>query len=728
MLNRRSVVLAALLWSAPFAIQTGVGTAAALPGSVTAAAARATTPCGDPAARPWCRPGLPADQRAGLLLKALTLGEELDLMAGDDLFGALHTPDSGAAHEGTINGIPRLGIPTVRMAGGGPAGVRQGPGTALPAPIALGAGFDVTAAARFGTVVGDEARRKGNDVALGPAVDIMRVPQAGRSYEAYGEDPYLTTRLAVPWVRAAQAQGVIAAVKHYPANNQEKDRYQGNAAVAPRTLHEIYLPAFEATVRNGRAGMVMCGYNKVNGDPSCGSKTLLNQILRDQWGFRGTVISDWVMAAKGTVVSANGGLDIEMPIGIGYTPLALRSALALGKVSRATVDAHVRAYLRTLFAYGVFDRAPYPNAPDGIDTAGHDATARQIAESGITLLKNDGVLPLGAPKKIAVIGSAADSYVSGGGSSQVTPRSPITPRQGITTRAGSGAAVTYSDGSDPAAAAALARSSDVAIVVAAASRQEDADLSCLSLECGMQKRGDQDGLIAKVAAANPRTIVVLETGGPVLTPWAGQVAAVVEAWYPGEQGGAALARVLYGDADPGGRLPVTFPAAEGDTPVAGDPRRYPGVGGTSTYSEGVFMGYRHYDAKGIAPSFPFGFGLSYTTFTYGKPAVGPGGVTVTVTNTGQRTGTAVPQLYLGLPAPNAQTPQPPRALKGFSKIVLAPGQSRRVTFPLDARSYSYWNEATGSWKIAPGCYRVMVGGSSRDIAATGGIPRGGGRC
>jgi beta-glucosidase len=440
------------------------------------------------------------------------------------------------------------------------------------------------------------------------------------------------------------------------------------------------------------------------------------------------VISDWVMAAKGTVVSANGGLDIEMPIGLGYTPLALRAALALGAVSRATVDGHVRNYLRTLFAYGVFDRARYPNAPETIDTAGHDATARQIAENGITLLKNNGVLPLGAPKKVAVIGSAADSYVSGGGSSQVTPRAPVTPRQGIVARAGSGAAVTYSDGSNPAAAAELARSSDVAIVVAAASRQEDADLGCLSLECGTQQRGDQDGLIAKVAAANPRTIVVLETGGPVLTPWAGQVAAVVEAWYPGQQGGTALARVLYGDVDPGGRLPVTFPAAEADTPVAGDPRRYPGVDGTATYSEGVMVGYRHYDANGITPSFPFGFGLSYTTFGYGNLTVRPGGVSVTVTNTGQRPGTAVPQLYLGLPAPNTQTPQPPKALKGFAKVVLAPGESRRVTFPLNGRSYAYWNQATGSWKVAPGCYRVMVGASSRDLAATGGIPLGGGHC
>ncbi|MGI8334016.1 beta-glucosidase [Actinomadura scrupuli] len=728
MLTRRSVVLAALLCIAPLAIQTGVGTAAPLPRSVAATAARAAAPCGDPASRPWCATGLSPDQRAGLLLAAMTLGEELDLMAGDDLFGPLHTPDSPTAHEGTVNGIPRLGIPTVLMAGGGPAGIRQGPGTALPAPIALGAGFDVAAAARFASVVGDEARRKGNDVALGPAVDIVRVPQAGRAYEAFGEDPYLATGLTVPWVRAAQAQGVIAAVKHYPANNQERDRYLGNIAVSARTLREIYLPAFEAAVRNGRAGMVMCGYNRVNGEPSCGSKLMLDQVLRDQWGFRGTVISDWVLAAKGTAVSANGGLDIEMPIGLGYTPLALRAALGLGTVSRATVDAHVRNYLRTLFAHGVFDRPQYPNAPETIDTAGHADTARQIAENGITLLKNNGVLPLGAPRKIAVIGSAADSYVSGGGSSQVTPRAPVTPRQGITARAGSGATVTYSDGSDPAAAAELARSSDVAIVVAAASRQEATDLSCLSLECGTQKRGDQDGLIAKVAAANPRTVVVLETGGPVLTPWAGQVAAVVEAWYPGEQGGTALARVLYGDVDPGGRLPVTFPAAEGDTPVAGDPRRYPGVDGTATYSEGVMVGYRHYDANGITPSFPFGFGLSYTTFGYGDLAVRPGGVSVTVTNTGQRTGTAVPQLYLGMPAPDAGTPQPPRALKGFAKVVLAPGQSRRVTFPLNARSYAFWHQATGSWKIAPGCYRVMVGASSRDIAATGGIPRGGGHC
>jgi beta-glucosidase len=726
MLSRRFIVLAALLWTASLALQADVGIAEVRP--VSTAAALAATPCGNPAGRPWCETSKSPDQRAGLLLKALTLGEKLDLMAGDDLFGSLNTADSGTAHEGTVNGIPRLGIPTVLMAGGGPVGIRQGTGTALPASIALGASFDVTAAAQYGKLVGDEARRKGNDVALGPAVDIMRVPQAGRAYEAYGEDPYLTTRLAVPWIRAAQAQGVISAVKHFPANNQERDRYLGNVSIAPRTLREIYLPPFEAAVRDGGAGMVMCGYNKVNGAPSCGSKQLLTQVLRDQWGFRGTVISDWVMGAKGTLTSANGGLDIEMPIGISYTPAALQSALAKGQVSQATVDTHVRDYLRTLFAHGVFDRAPYPNAPNGIDTAGHDRSAREFAEGGITLLKNKGVLPLKTPKSIAIIGSAADSYISGGGSSRVTPRSPVTARHGITARAGSTATVTYQDGKDQEAAAAVAKAADVAIVVAAASRAEDADLSCLSLECGTQDRGDQDGLIAKVAAANPRTIVVLETGGPVLTPWAAHVGAVVEAWYPGEQGGTALARVLFGDTDPGGRLPVTFPAAERDTPIAGDPRRYPGVNGTATYSEGVLVGYRSYDAKKIVPQFPFGFGLSYTTFAYRHLTVRPGSVTVTVTNTGRRTGTVVPQLYLGLPAPNAQTPQPPKSLKGFTKIVLTPGQSRTVTFPLNDRAYSYWSETTNSWKIAPGCYRVMVGGSSRDIAATGGVPRGGGRC
>jgi beta-glucosidase len=306
----------------------------------------------------------------------------------------------------------------------------------------------------------------------------------------------------------------------------------------------------------------------------------------------------------------------------------------------------------------------------------------------------------------------------------------VTPLQGITQRAGPSVHVAYNDGSDPASAAALARSSSVAVVVAADYETEGADLQCLTLECP-NAYGDQDTLIQQVAAANPRTIVVLETGGPVLTPWRNRVKGLLEAWYPGERGGAAIARMLFGDVDPSGRLPVTFPQSESQEPTAGDPGAYPGIANSETYKEGVFVGYRWFDAHRLDPAFPFGFGLSYTRFAYMDLTVTPtrsGAVAaVTVANTGDRRGSAVPELYLGLPpAPGA--PQPAVQLKGFEKVTVAPGQRKRVSFSLDARALSYWDSAIGGWRVAPGCYRVMIGSSSRSLPLRGAFARGAARC
>ncbi|MFB4314151.1 glycoside hydrolase family 3 C-terminal domain-containing protein [Actinomadura sp. 21ATH] len=703
--SRPAVAATALALSAAFL--------AAGPGR---AAARTATACGDPAVRPWCLAALPPDRRADLLLAALTADEKADLMAGDELLGQVTSGWDANARAGTLNGVPRLGVPGLRFSGGD-AGVRQGRATALPAPIALGASFDPAAARRHGALVGDETRRKGSEVTLGPALDVVRNPRFGRAFEQYGEDPALTARLGAEWIRAAQAQGVLASAKHFTAYNQEHERYTIDAVVGGRALREIYLPPFEAAVRDAGVATVMCAYNKVNGAWACESAPLLARILRGEWRFPGFVVSDWMTRLSGVAPPARAGLDLEMPAGARYNPWFLNAEIAAGRLDRAAVDARVRAILRTMFAFGVFDRPPYPNAPAGIDVPAHLRTARELAEEGITLLKNDGVLPLRAAS-IAVIGPAADAYISGGGSSQVQPRSPVTPLRGIRERAArEGVRVHHDDGSDRARAAALARRSDVAVVVAADARTEFADQWCLSLACGDALRGDQDGLVAAVAAANPRTVAVLENGGPVLLPWAGAAAGIVQAWYPGEQGGHAIARVLFGDADPGGRSPVTFPVAERDAPASGGEEQYPGRDGRVHYSEGVLVGYRHYDANRIAPRFPFGHGLSYTTFSYGDLAVRRDRVEVTVTNTGDRRGTAVPQLYLGLPG-TAAAPQPPRQLRGFAKVRLDPGESRRVAMPLDERALSYWDERTGAWRRAPGCASVMVGASSRDIAAT----------
>ncbi|MFI0445035.1 beta-glucosidase [Actinomadura sp. 6N118] len=689
--------------------------------------AEAAGRCGDPAQRPWCDTSLGPDQRAGLLLATMTVDEKIALMASDDPMGGPLGGFSENAHADTNAGIPRLGIPPLYMADG-PAGVRQGKATQLPAPISVAAGFDPGVARRYGATVGWEARHRGNDVIFGPTVDVLRTPWNGRTFEAFGEDPYLSATTAASWVRGVQEQGVAASVKHLAVYTQETDRLSLNMKVAQRTLREIYLPPFEAAVKDGKSGTVMCGFGQLNGRWACEDGSVLNKILRTEWGFKGFVPSDHT-AAHDAVTAANGGLDLELPIGLKFNAWNLKSAISQKKVPQATIDGAARNILRTMFAFGVFDRAAYPNDLTRIDRTASETAARQVAEAGITLLKNaGGTLPLKAPRSVALIGKSADENPSGFGSAQVQPFGGVTTRQGITRRAGTGTKVTYHDGADRGRAAAAAREAEVAIVFAADGQGEFFDKSCLTLTCSGLFARDHDALISEVAKANPNTIVVLETGGPVTAPWADQVKGIIEAWYPGQQGGDAIARVLYGDVDPGGRLPVSFPVRESDAPAAGNPAQFPGVNKTATFSEGVFVGYRHYDAKGIAPRFPFGHGLSYTGFRYSNLSVSPTGVQVTVTNTGSRSGIAVPQLYLGLPSPGVDVPQPPRQLKGYHKLSLAPGASARVTFPLTSRSLAYWNDSANAWKVAPGCYKAMVGNSSRDIALTSRFAQGGASC
>ncbi|TDC60500.1 glycosyl hydrolase [Actinomadura sp. GC306] len=684
--------------------------------SVPGAARAETGRCGDPAERPWCDPSLSPDRRTDLLLPRLTADEKISMLAADDPFGGPLGGYFETAHADTADGIERLGVPPVYMADG-PAGVRQGKATALPAPIALAAGFDRDGAALYGRTVAWEARHRGNDVVFGPTVDVLRTPRNGRTFEGFGEDPHLSATLGVPWIKAAQSQGVMAAVKHMAVYTQETDRLSLDMTVDPRTLREIYLPPFEAAVQEGGAATVMCGFGKLNGRWACEDGTVLNDVLRSEWDFQGYVASDH-FAPKDAGDAANGGLSMELPIGLRYNAFMLKAAVSQGKVTQATVDGHVRDILRTMFRFGVFDRQAYPNDLTAIDRTASETAARKIEESGITLLKNDGVLPLEAPGSIALIGRAARESPSGHGSAQVVPFGTVSAEQGIARRAGAGARLSHTNGDDRAQAANLARQADVAIVFATDSQGEFFDKSCLTLQCGEPLRGDQDALISAVADANPNTIVVLNTGGPVLTPWAGQVKGIVEAWYPGQEAGNALARVLYGDVDPGGRLPVTFPVNENDAPTSGNPAQYPGTDQNITFSEGVMVGYRHYDSKGIAPRFPFGHGLSYTTFRYSDLVADTDSAEVTVTNTGSRKGVAVPQLYIGMPSPGVDVPQPPKQLKGYTKVTLAPGESTRVRFPLSARSFSYWNEGAKAWKVADGCYRVMVGSSSRDITET----------
>jgi beta-glucosidase len=701
--------------------------------------AQATGRCGD---HPWCDTALSPDARAGLLLDALTPDERIGLLAGDEPFGVCAC--FAGSHTGTENGVPRLDVPRILFSDG-PQGPRQGQTTGLTNPMGLAATFDRRLARAYGELVGDEVRKKGNDVVFGPTVNIMRTPLGGRTFEGYGEDPYLDSQQAVAWIRGAQSTGVIADAKHFAANNQEGSSpvadaggpgqplgppaVEGNrmlvdARVDERTLREIYLPHFEAAVKQGGVGTVMCSYNHVNGPYACEHDQLIHQILEREWGFDGFVLADYG-AAHDAGASLRGGLDFEPWPGLAYGPLEVKAALATGQGSAAQVDEHVRRYLRTLFAFGVFDRDAYADDDAQIDKAAHARTAQAVEESAITLLENRRrTLPLRATGTIAVIGAAATTFATGGGSGNVKPFVFHDPVTAIRERAGS-ATVIYDDGSDPARAASLARAADVAIVFAADYQSEGADRRCLSLECPMV-HGDQDGLIEQVAAAQPRTVVVLETGGPVLTPWRGRVAALLEAWYPGQEAGPAIARVLFGDADPGGRLPATFPRSEDDLPTAGDPEAYPGVGEAETYKERLLVGYRFYDAMGRRPAYPFGFGRSYTRFRYAAMSARRRGakvaVALTVRNAGHRTGVAVPQVYVAMPA---RAGEPPRQLKAFTKLRLAAGAHRRARFTLGRRAFSHWD---GGWEVTPGCYTIRAGPSSRALPLRARIPLAGGRC
>jgi beta-glucosidase len=661
-----------------------------------------------------------ARQRAAAIVARMTLDEKITELHG------IRTSD----HYRYVPGVDRLGIPPLLVtngpAGVGPGDVTQPKATALPAPISLAATWDTAAARRYGDIEGAETADVGRTLLEAPDINIARVPQNGRTFEAYGEDPYLAGQLAASDVRGIQSHGVLANVKHFLGNNQEADRFTVNDAIDERTLHEIYLPAFQTAVADGHAASVMCAYPKVNGTFNCENPDTLGGILRGAWGFDGFVTSDFG-AVHSTVPSALAGLDLEMPTGQ-YFGDDLAAAVRDGRVPMSVVDDKLVRRFTTMIEAGLFDRpattSPIPQARDG-------EQARRLATEGTVLLKNDdaGTTPLlplsaGALHSVAVIGPYGGAATTGGGgSSKVDPLYTVAPVDGIRAKLGGRATLSYTDGTDLDRAAAVARSADVAVVMVGETESEGHDRPGLALP------GGQDALIGAVAAANPHTVVVVKSGGPVLMPWLASVPAVLEAWYPGEEDGDAVADVLFGDAEPGGRLPVTFPARESDVP-ANTPAQYPGVNGTATYSEGVFVGYRHYDDAGIAPLFPFGFGLSYTTFSYRDLSVRPqpdGQVAVSadVTNTGHRAGAEVDQLYVGDPS-TPGVAEPPAQLHGFARVTLRPGETRRVSFTLDRRAFAYWDAAGHGWQVAGGGYRLLVGSSSRDVRLSASITLPGG--
>ncbi len=645
--------------------------------------------------------------RARAIVAKMTLDEKITELHG------IRT----AEHYRYVPGIPRLGIPAFPMTNG-PAGV--GPGgaspqlraTALPAPIALAASWDPGLARLYGKTAGEETRDLQSDLLEAPDINIIRVPQNGRTFESYSEDPYLDGQIAVATIQGIQSVGVLANVKHYIANNQESNRFRIDETVDERALREIYMPGFHAAVVQGNVASVMCAYPKVNGTFDCENKPLLS-VLEDEWKFRGFVLSDWG-AVHSTVPSALNGLDLEMPTGI-YFGDALKTAINQGQVPIATINEMLVRRFATMMRFGLFGAKPkqlrsIPVLDDG-------RASRVIAEQGMVLLKNQNhILPIDTSslRSIAVIGpDALQAKTGGGGSSHVIPLYSIAPIDGIEAHMPLQKHVELLDGSDLQAAVHAAKRVDMAILMIGDSESEGRDHP-IELSAAM------NNLISAVAAANPKTIVVLKSGSALLMPWIDSVAAVLEAWYPGEEDGNAVADVLFGVVNPSGKLPMTFPASIDQT-LAQNPKWYPGNGQEVHYDEKLDVGYRWYQSHQLTPLFPFGFGLSYTTFSISDmkatPVVGKQhtvDVQLTVTNTGHRAGAEVAQVYVGFP-PIPEGDEPPLRLAAFRKITLNPGESKRITLSLDAQSFLYWSVASHAWQLQPGSYTIKAGDSSADL-------------
>ncbi|WP_416972845.1 beta-glucosidase family protein [Streptomyces sp. 4F14] len=751
--------------------------------------------------------------RVDRLVSRLTLDEKLVLLHG------AHDPAS-LGQAGYLPGVPRLGIPPLRLADG-PAGVRvSATATALPAPVLLAAAFDPGLARRYGQVIGREGRALGQDVLLSPMVNLLRTPYGGRNFETFTEDPLLAADLVAAEIEGIQGEGLIATVKHFALNNQEANRETVDVRVDEQTLYEVELRGFEAAVGAG-VGCVMGAYNKVDGTYACENERLLTGVLRDRWGFTGWVMTDW-NAAHSTAASLRAGLDMEMPDGA-YFGAELKAAVEKGEVSEAYVDRAVRRILAVRERFGHFDGAVRPAR----DAEAGAAVALEVAKAGATLLRNErGTLPLRAGESVAVIGASADyAFVSGGGSAHVVSagaESPLTAirrrmgevtyavgedlfgkdlalgkfdgRQagetaftgegdhtfvlhftgspvrrptvlldgeelfplapgwaeyfvgGLTTTAPDGLTVRRATrhlapgehtlkitGGDPgerfrlrcvtdatrardvAEAVAVARAADQVVLFAYEDATESLDRTTLALP------GHQERLIEAVTAVNPRTTVVLNTSSATTMPWLERTGAVLQMYYPGQEGAAATAAVLAGDCDPGGRLTQSFPVDDTHHPVAGDARRYPGADGVVEYSEGVHTGYRWYDAQGVRPLFPFGHGLSYTSFAYSDLAVsaeGRGiGVEFTVVNTGGRDGVDVPQVYVG-PSPDVSVAQAVRVLAGYRRVALRAGERRRVRVEVGARTLSSWDAGAGKWVLGTGARTVWVGASAGELGLT----------
>jgi beta-glucosidase len=703
---------------------------------------------------PWSNTTLSPDERADLVLKELSLDEKIALLHGvgmptDDPL----TPENAPSNRGVgyVVGVPRLGIPGIDMSdaayGIRSSGVNGRYATALPANVAAAASWDTDAAYEYGKLIGTELRAQGYNMTLGGGVDITREPRNGRTFEYLGEDPILAGELVARLIEGTQSQHIIGDIKHYAFNDQESGRNSVNITIDKRAAHETDLLAFEIGVLKGHPAAVMCSYNRVNGDYACENKWLLTDVLKKDWKFPGFVVSDWG-GTHSTEKASAAGLDNEEHTRF-FFETKYKAAVEAGTIPQSELDDHVHRILRSMFAAGVID---YPRQRSVIDPFAGFETARKIEEGGIVLLKNEhATLPLDAAKirTIAVIGAHSDvGMISGGGSAQVDPIGgsailppgkgathwqqqiwfPTSPLKAVQARAPR-ATVKYDPGTDPAAAAAAAKGADAVIVFGYQWESEGMDLPSLALP--NYKSGDtdvdQNAVIAAVAAANPHTIVVLESGGPITMPWVSTPAAILEAWFSGSDGADALGNILFGSVNPSGKLPNTFPKSEADLPrttVAQPPKiKFDGPMSPEKwaagpppfpvdYDEGLKVGYKWYEAEKKPVLFPFGFGLSYTTYAYAGLTVTAGDtvkVTFTLANTGARAGAEIAEVYAALPA-SAQ--EPPKRLVGFARVKLDPKAKQTVSVDIDRKYLSIWDEEKNDWSLVPGTYTIMVGGSS----------------
>lgn len=651
------------------------------------------------------------------LVAQMTLEEKASLCSGRDFWN--------------LKGIERLGLPPI-MVTDGPHGLRKQagdadhlginrsvPATCFPAACATSSSFDRQLLREVGAAIGEECRQENVAVVLGPGANIKRSPLCGRNFEYISEDPYVSGQLSIAMIEGIQSQKIGTSMKHYAANNQEKCRMTSNSVVDARALREIYLTAFEHAVKQSQPWTLMCSYNRLNGEYASQNPWLLTQVLRDEWGFEGLVMTDWG-ATDDRVKGVQAGLDLEMPASGGYNDAKIVEAVKQGKLPEQALDRVVERIVGLILKSTGQDNSGYRYDPEA-----HHALARRAAAESCVLLKNEGdVLPLAAGAEVAVLGGfAVTPRYQGAGSSKINPTRMDNPLEelqklGLQVAYQEGYSLARGSGPEPekiTAAAALAKGKAAAVVFAGLPDEyesEGFDRSTMAMP------ESHNQLIEAVAEANPNTIVVLQLGAPVEMPWLSRVKAVVVAYLGGQAGGGGTADVLAGRVNPGGRLAETWPITLKDTPTHGC---FPAAGRNAEYRESIFVGYRYYDRVEKPVAFPFGFGLSYTSFSYSGLQVQEGTVlpekgtkvSFRVTNTGKTPGAEVPQLYLA--RAQGDVPRPVRELKGFEKVMLQPGESKTVSVLLDYRSFAYYNTAEEGWAVEGGEYRVQVGSSSRDI-------------